>query len=186
MEEVEWGLAELAKPDPLSKTPDFEGRRIARVEGHGYGWKILNYEHYRSMRDAEQMRAAGRERSRRHRERHDPKRNGCNAMQKENGEGEENTEEESIRVSKSWNPTPEQIDTASWFGMRPTTKWDSKWQKQWKELVKDFDFTSEDYTALKWYYTESGCPYLRKDLGTLINHWQGEIIRAKNYEPEKR
>ena len=83
MEEVEWGLAELSKPDPRSKTPDHDGRRIERVDGHGYGWKILNYEMYRSLRDAEQMRATNRERQRRHREKH----NGCHAMQKEAGEG---------------------------------------------------------------------------------------------------
>lgn len=85
-----------------------------------------------------------------------------------------------------WNPTPKQTEAASWFGMRPTTKWDAKWQKKWKEIVADFDFSSEDYDALKWYYTESGCKFLRKDLGTLLNNWQGEITRAKNYEPEKR
>lgn len=181
MEEVEWGLAELSKPDPRSKTPDFEGRRIAKVEGHGYGWKILNYEHYRSLRDAEQMRAAGRERQRKFRER----RNGCNAMQMQNAEGEEESEEEFIKVS-NWSPTPHQTEVASWFGMRPTTKWDTKWQKKWKEIVADFDFASEDFDALKWYYTESGCAFVRKDLGTLLNNWQGEITRAKNYEPEKR
>jgi len=184
MEEVEWGLAELAKPDPRSKTPDYEGRRIERIEDHGYGWKILNYEHYRSLRDAEQLRETTRLRVKRFRDKKKDG-NGCNAMQKENAEGEEEAEE-SIRGSNSWNPTPEQIETASWFGMRPTTKWDAKWQKKWKEIVADFDFTSEDYTALKWYYTESGCTYLRKDLGTLLNNWQGETVRATKYDPEAK
>lgn len=91
-----------------------------------------------------------------------------------------------LETSELWNPTPHQTEVASWFGMRPTTKWDAKWQKKWKEIVADFDFASEDFDALKWYYTESGCAFVRKDLGTLLNNWQGEITRAKNYEPEKR
>jgi len=185
MQEVEWGLKELSSPDPRSKTPDHEGRRIERIEDHGYGWRILNYELYRSLRDAEQLREATRIRVQRCRDKKKGS-NGCNAMQKENAEGEENTEEESIRSSGSWNPTVAQVEVAAWFGMRPATKWDVKWQKKWKEIVEGFDFSSEDYDALKWYYTESGCKFLRKDLGTLLNNWQGEITRAKNYEPEKR
>lgn len=67
VDEVLWGLAELEKPDPMSKTVDHEGRRIEALDGHGYGWRILNYEHYRAMRDAEQLRESTRERVRRHR-----------------------------------------------------------------------------------------------------------------------
>lgn len=91
-----------------------------------------------------------------------------------------------LETAELWNPTPHQTEVASWFGMRPTTKWDAKWQKKWKEIVADFDFASEDFDALKWYYNESRCAFVRKDLGTLLNNWQGEITRAKNYEPEKR
>lgn len=34
----------LSSPDPNSRTPDFEGRRIEAIEG---GWRILNYQPYR-------------------------------------------------------------------------------------------------------------------------------------------
>lgn len=185
MQEVEWGLRELSSPDPRSKTPDHEGRRIERIEDHGYGWRILNYELYRSLRDAEQLREATRIRVQRCR---DKKKggNGCNAMQKENAEGEEEAEEEFIKGSKSWNPTPEQIEVASWFNRKPATEWSKKEKAAWLPHQTLQDFTGDDWLALKWYYTESGCKFLRKDLGTLLNNWQGEIDRAKNYEPEKR
>jgi hypothetical protein len=65
LEEVRWGLAELEKPDPRSKSPEMGGRRIIRVEGCGYGWQIVNYEFYRGLRDAEQLRESTRERVRR-------------------------------------------------------------------------------------------------------------------------
>ena len=72
IEEVRWGLAELAKPDPMSKTPDAEGARIERLDGTGYGWRIINYESYRAMKDADQMREATKERVRRFREKNRP------------------------------------------------------------------------------------------------------------------
>lgn len=40
-------------PDPYSRTPDNEGRRIEAVAG---GWRVLNHEHYRRMHSAERKR----------------------------------------------------------------------------------------------------------------------------------
>jgi hypothetical protein len=68
VEEVQWGLEELQKPDPMSKTPDLDGSRIEALEGLGYGWRIVNYEAYRAMRDADQMREATKARVKRYRE----------------------------------------------------------------------------------------------------------------------
>jgi hypothetical protein len=97
LEEVEWGLAELQKPDPKSKTKDHGGRRIAPVKEAGYGWKILNYEHYRSMKDADQLRESVRQRVQRHRSRKkgnadETDGNACNAIQKQIAEGKEEGE----------------------------------------------------------------------------------------------
>lgn len=49
------GIAELASPDPRSRTPDAEGRRILPLDGHrDWGWRITNYKKYREeMRSAE-------------------------------------------------------------------------------------------------------------------------------------
>lgn len=69
MEEVEWGLEGLQKPDPLSGTPDYDGKRIIPLEGHGYGWKIVNYERYRDIKSDEQKRRETAERVRRWRAR---------------------------------------------------------------------------------------------------------------------
>lgn len=53
-------LEKLCAPDPGSRTPDFEGRRLARVNG---GYIVLNYDKYR-----EKDHTAS-ERSRRYRQR---------------------------------------------------------------------------------------------------------------------
>ena len=67
LDEVSWGLSELQKADACSKTMDANGARIERLEGVGYGWRIINFEHYRALKDADQLRDATRERVRRHR-----------------------------------------------------------------------------------------------------------------------
>jgi hypothetical protein len=69
MEEVEWGLKALQEPDAQSLTPDSDGRRIVPLEGHGYGWKIVNFEEYRDVRSAAELRSKAKERARRYRER---------------------------------------------------------------------------------------------------------------------
>jgi len=48
-------LAVLEAPDPDSRTPDDDGRRIRKVEG---GWVVLNIKKYRDMRSPEQIRQA--------------------------------------------------------------------------------------------------------------------------------
>ena len=193
VDEVEWGLKELSSPDPRSKTPDHEGRRIERLEGHGYGWKILNYEMYRAMRDAEQLREATRIRVQRHRAKKavmacndsNALRNAGNAMQKEEEEAEESNNGD-LFGGPSWNPTPEMLEVASWFNRRPSTVWSKKEMRAWKEISSHFQFKYEEWEALKWLYNQSGSPYLRKDLGTLLNNWQGEIDRAINYQEGKK
>lgn len=54
----------LTEPDPDSRTPDHEGRRIERVDG---GWAILNYKKYREIRDKDDRRRQLREAQARHR-----------------------------------------------------------------------------------------------------------------------
>lgn len=51
-------LRKLSAPDPESRTPDNEGRRIEQVQG---GWVLLNYETYRKLRTAEERKLYKRE-----------------------------------------------------------------------------------------------------------------------------
>ncbi|HEX6038882.1 hypothetical protein [Longimicrobium sp.] len=54
----------LSGPDPDSRTPDHEGRRILPIDG---GWKIVNSRKYREMRTERQRQSA--DRAQRYRER---------------------------------------------------------------------------------------------------------------------
>lgn len=58
----------LESPDPQSRTPDFEGRRLVRVDDRDWGWRIVNYLKYRAISSEEQRREKGRERAARFRE----------------------------------------------------------------------------------------------------------------------
>ena len=82
---------------------------------------------------------------------------------------------------KPWNPTPEQVLVASFVGRRPSTRWDAKEVKKWKELQP---LDPDDLDAVRWYYLESGCNFVRKNLITLLNNWPGEIDRARTYDPK--
>ena len=76
--DCEEALAKFIAPDPYSRTPDDEGRRIEKIEG---GWALLNHAKYREMASREDSKTANSERQRRHREKE--KRNApvtpCNA-----------------------------------------------------------------------------------------------------------
>lgn len=153
VEEVEWGLAELQKPDPLSKTKTERGKRIEPMEGAGYGWKIINYESYRAVRDADQLREAARVRLQRHREKKKAASagnvscNAGNAMQKERAEAE--SEEEPEAEGESIPPAPAipaspEPATSSVIDPAPTM---AQFLKETRALGVPDDFAKDKYLA---------------------------------------
>lgn len=63
LEIVRSSIAKLEAPDPKSNTPEDDGRRLERLAEHkDWGWRIVNYEKYRAIRNTDEMRAATRER----------------------------------------------------------------------------------------------------------------------------
>lgn len=69
IEHIEAGIKILENPDPYSRTPDQEGRRIELIDEHRpWGWHIVNHEKYKNLQDADTIRAQTRERVRKHRE----------------------------------------------------------------------------------------------------------------------
>lgn len=74
---VRRGIAELEKPDPSSRTKEFDGKRIIPIDPkRGWGWFIVNYQHYRAIQDEEARRAAFRDAKRRQREKEASKKAG--------------------------------------------------------------------------------------------------------------
>lgn len=57
LEIITTGIAELEQPDPKSRTPDEDGRRIVRLDpSRDWGWQITNYATYRAIRSTEERR----------------------------------------------------------------------------------------------------------------------------------
>lgn len=57
IQECEDGLATLLSPDPYSRTPDHEGRRIEVISG---GWSLLNHAKYRELMSYEERKEYNR------------------------------------------------------------------------------------------------------------------------------
>lgn len=57
------GLKVLADPDPYTRTPGEEGRRIVLLDEHRpWGWRLVNHGKYARLRNMEQKREADRQR----------------------------------------------------------------------------------------------------------------------------
>lgn len=70
-EEVRTALATLESPDEHSRQARDEGRRIERLYDHReWGWQIVNYEHYRNIRNREERKRQNREAQTRYRRQH--------------------------------------------------------------------------------------------------------------------
>jgi hypothetical protein len=69
--DVDKAIELLSQPDPLSRTPDHDGRRIVPIDaGRSWGWIVANKEQYREGEaDSDELRRQARERKRRQRER---------------------------------------------------------------------------------------------------------------------
>ena len=65
IEIVTRAIEKLSQPDPESRSTDEDGRRLLPLDAHrSWGWQIVNYLNYRSIRDEDDRRAYFRERKR--------------------------------------------------------------------------------------------------------------------------
>lgn len=70
---IRTGIEALERPDPESRSPEEEGRRIVRLQPHrSWGWRLVNYAHYRDLASREALREGNRERKREERGRSRP------------------------------------------------------------------------------------------------------------------
>ena len=67
IEQCEEALSCFLSPDPYSRSPEAEGRRLEVIPG---GWELINYVKYKELKSEDQKREQSAERSRRYRERH--------------------------------------------------------------------------------------------------------------------
>lgn len=107
LEDAQKALDAFLSPDPYSRTPDFEGRRIEPIDG---GWRLLNHEKYRAIRDEESIKESKRRyiNARRAAEREgvEQSRTPSNAVESGRANTEADTEAEADSVTKEEKKTP--------------------------------------------------------------------------------
>ena len=66
-------IRELCKPDIKSRSHEEDGCRLVAVDSHrDWGWQIVNYEHYRNIKDEEARRTYFRDKKREQRSKNPP------------------------------------------------------------------------------------------------------------------
>jgi hypothetical protein len=104
-------IAYLEQPDPRSRDSEEEGRRIVRLDEHrDWGWRIVNWQKYDSIRTQQDRRAWKADEMRRYRQ---------NRAAKAVGETEEDTDTDtggSATCSTTCRATPSQpVELPEWF-----------------------------------------------------------------------
>lgn len=183
-EDTEKAINKFLSPDPYSRTPDDEGRRIEKIEG---GWALLNHAKYRLMASKEDQKSAVAKRVARHRDQ--KKRNGhvtlCNSnVTLGNGEvtqtvviaeaeAEADTKKEESRLF-SLVSSPEKKPFS------PKTKTGNSNPKGTLEEVCAFceslNLPASDGTSMFWKWEGSG--WLNS--GKPIKNWQAVIRQWKS------
>lgn len=120
VEFVRKGITDLEMPDPRSRTPDEDGRRLAKLDDHrDWGWLIVNYEKYRALADADVIKLQTRERVRKHREKANASKRAVTVGNAQKRQAEAETEAEEGK-KEAQAPIPG-LDSESWnrfFGYR--------------------------------------------------------------------
>lgn len=98
-------------------------------------------------------------------------------------EEQNRTEQKEKNGNGVWNPTPEQIRLAALKHRRPTTKWSKDEIKAWRDITP---VAEEDLLLLEKFYSASipkASDYRRTELLTLLNHFNGEVDKARAFKP---
>jgi hypothetical protein len=95
------------------------------------------------------------------------------------GKGREGKGKEGVS-QKALSPDLEafRLRVGAMLRRRPSTKWSTSEIKKLKEVF-DLNTPEEDLVRLEQRY-KSNDPYLRKELDTLLNHWNGEIDKTQS------
>lgn len=181
IEHIKAGIEILEKPDPLSRSPDMDGRRIVRLDEHrDWGWFVVNHAHYKGLQDAETVRIQTRARVQRHR---DKKKAGC--VTDSNGDvTQDNGQLRHTKTNKDTNTLTDLV-TAEWMyqqilTLNPTHKKPNieKWADEIR-LIRERDGRSDEEirTLFAWANND---PFWRTNIlspATLRKQWDKLVIK---------
>lgn len=114
-EDCREALERFLAPDPDSRTKAFEGRRIEEIEG---GWRLLNYEKYRAIRDSESIKESKRAYMAKRREVEKGIHNGTQLPSVELGRDNAEAEAEAYKNKSRADALPVWLDKEAWESWR--------------------------------------------------------------------
>ncbi len=126
-------ISELEGPDPRSRTPDYEGARIKRLDEHrDWGWFIVNYENFRKLASEEQRREKTKLRVRRHRNKE------CNTpVTLSNDSPYTSSSSSSVHTLEELEKYCTSLGLPASDGEAMFLHWEEhKWPKNWKLTIK--------------------------------------------------
>ena len=198
LEACEDALDRFQKPDKYSRTPDHEGRRIEPIDG---GWRLLNHAKYRAIRDEEaaleaKRKYASKRRAQEKLEKVEQGRSPSNTVSqsRDNADADADADADAVtplapvpgelgfKIESVAAPKPAEAAKAAiceLFNRRSSTGWSAKEMAALQTICKMNLAGPDELALMRWYYKESGCTYLRKDVLTLLNNWTGELDRAR-------
>ena len=203
LNDCETALESLKSPDPYSRTRESDGRRIADIEG---GWALLNHGKYRQLLSSEERREYNRRKQSEYRaKKAADQQKPVTQLSNNVKQGEQKCSESTHTESESESDTDKgkaspltpasrvlaqksesQLRIESWFNRRPDTKPDKTERNAWKNARVVVAGTSPDEWDLleRFYQAPQAETYTRKSISVLLNNWQGEIDRAKAWQPK--
>lgn len=193
-----------ADPDSRSKFRNAtdDGRRI---EVNKTGWRLLNHSFYRELRNEEDRKEQNRLAQQRHRERKAAESvsnlsanvSKCQHSQPRSAHAEAYTDADALGIKNlgtsvpdspiqnaEWRPEGDQLALNRLYRRRDKTPWSIKETKLLNELRKRPEWLYE-VKEMAAYFSKPGEKYLRKDMGTLLNNWSGELDRSRSYNLPK-
>jgi hypothetical protein len=125
VDQVEAAIARFCEPDPSSRTPDEDGRRLIPIPGRGFGWTVVNHRKYREKArkasfDA-QRSADGRNAERMQERRADPRR-----PAQTRADPPSDSDADSKKKNLLGDGSPEWVEIRSAY---PKRKGDHRWPK---------------------------------------------------------
>ncbi len=170
-------LALFESPDPDSRTPDNEGRRIERTDG---GYLVLNYRKYREMQDEERRRTLDRERARRYRER----RSSAQSVTPERDDSvtrhAKSQQAEAEAEKKTCAPPVRASGFETFWKAYPRKRSKGEAEKAWKKLHPDADLLRAILAAIE---RANRSKDWQKDDGAFIPY-PASWLNAKGWEDE--
>lgn len=193
----------LMRPDEDSNSKEHEGRRIIESDGER-GYKAVNYRAYRELKDEQDRREYMRGYMKDYREKKTPVNTRkqklaqlTHAEEEGKGEAEENGKAilpphhngNGVSEGKQSDrlPTTEQSKRiAALFNRRITTAWDEREVAAYRKIGT---VSPDDLTSIERYYSAERAKgnegRHRRDLGTFLNNFAGELDRARAHKPFK-